>query len=478
MKDLAKVLALNSAKKKYWHFRQNLNRLPALLFKLNINLKYVLKDYSEQTWVIIELFKHSLLRQKHFNSLNTNKNRNILIISYYASPYRSSLGTQRTMKYIKYLSHMGWHITLLTSELPENEPTDEYSEQFPANVKVVRIPSTRLYSNLNKIGVFVPDDFIHWVRPSLAAFERLNKEDNYSIIYSTVPPYTNAIIGTIASAKTGIPHIPDFRDPWTKIDIGWRIKNRFLDWLNKKLEYQVLKQSKHIVMADDLEYQHDYFVDTAQILNNPISSITNGYDEEDFQNINPITDTDKNKFNISYIGGIYDQETFKNIIDPILIWANKYPKDMNEVSLTYAGSSFSFFTRLDRPPFSIYNAGFLTHNAAISLRFNSNVQLFSQPLYFKPHVYSGKIFEMIRTPVPILAIVKKDSAVTRLITRTKTGFSVPQEQKEKAAEILKQLFEDWKMGNFTYAPDMTEVEKYSRIALANKLNNVFSSILL
>jgi hypothetical protein len=467
------VFKLNVIRRKYWRFRESLKRCPDIVFE-----KFVLKnlDYIEQTWVIIQLFSSGFFSRKSVANFNeTDKTHRLLIISYYSPPYRSSLGTQRTMKFIKYLSRLNWHITLLTSEIPENEPRDEFSEPFPPNVKVVRIPSTRLYSNLNWKGKFVPDDFFHWVRPALAEILRLIKEEKYSIIYSTAPPYTNLLIGTIASAKTGICHIPDFRDPWTRIDLGWVIKGSFLNWLNKKLELEVLKRSKHIIMADDLECRNQYFVDKAKSLKVPITSITNGYDEEDFQDITLSKEIDDGMFKISYVGSIYDQATFTNLLEPLLIWANKYPEDMSKVALIYAGKSSSYFNKFEKLPFKLIDYGFLPHKESISLRFESNVQLFTLPSHFKSHLYSGKIFEMIRTPIPILAIVKSDSVVTNLLAKTRTGFAIPQGQSEKSAEILKQLFEDWKAGNRTYNADFQEVEKYSRMALANKLDKVFKT---
>jgi hypothetical protein len=465
---------INLLQIKYWRFREIIKRYRDIIFNYFVLKKQLSKDYIEETLVIIQLFLSGIFSQNSVTNFNkADITPRILIISYYSPPYRSSLGTQRTMKFIKYLTRIGWHITLLTSELPEDEPQDEFSEPFPPIVKVVRIPSTRLYSNLNWQGKFIPDDFFHWVRPALAEVMRLTKEENYSIIYSTAPPYTNLIIGTIASAKTGIYHIPDFRDPWTRIDIAWVIKGRFLNWFNKKLEYEVLKRSKHIIMADDFEYRDDYFVDKVKLLQVPVISITNGYDEEDFQNTKLPAEMDDGMFKISYIGGFYDPETFSNVLEPLLIWADKYPEDMSKVALIYAGNSSSYFNKLEKLPFNLIDYGFLHHKEAISLRFESNVQLFSQPSYFKSHVYSGKIFEMIRTPIPILAIVKPDSAVTKLLAKTRTGFSIPQQKSEKSAEILKELFEDWKAGKRGYKADFQEVAKYSRMALSNKLDMVF-----
>jgi hypothetical protein len=399
--------------------------------------------------------------------------RKILVISYYSPPYRSSYGTQRLIKFIKFLLMRGWNITLLTSELPRNEPIAEEEEKLPKKLRVVRIPPTRLFSNLKWRGKFVPDDFIGWIRPAVDRAMEIIAEDRPSIIFSTAPPYSNMIIGTICSSKSkSIPHITDFRDPWTRIDVIWVIKGKIRKWINKKLEGEVLKRSKYVIMADDLAYKDDFFIKGVRKIKAPIISISNGYDEDDFKNILPHRKSRNKMFSISYVGGFYDQETFNNFLDPLLFWAKLFPEDMSQVMLLYAGASSHFFNNCYELPFFLENHGYLSHREAILLRYRSDIQMFSQPSYFKPHIFSGKIFEMIRTPVPILAITRTDGAVARLLDKTKTGFSVSQGKDEKAALILKKIFEDWKTNKIKYNPQLSVILGYSRESLANKLAEV------
>ena len=41
--------------------------------------------------------------------------RHVLVISYYSYPYRSVYGTQNVGKFIKYLTRLGWTITLVST---------------------------------------------------------------------------------------------------------------------------------------------------------------------------------------------------------------------------------------------------------------------------------------------------------------------------------------------------------------------------
>jgi glycosyltransferase involved in cell wall biosynthesis len=437
----------------------------------------LISDYIEQVRVIGMLFWSGYFYQRFAKVCNQKDRirRNILVISYYSPPYRSLHGTQRLFKFIKYLSRWGWDITLLTSELPDGEPIDETPEMLPSNLHIVRIPGTRLSSNMARRGKFIPDDFIRWVRPAVNKAIEIMEKKKPEVIFSTAPPYSNMIIATICASKgKGIQHVTDFRDPWTKIDVSWVIKGRLLQWMNKKLECEILRRSNRVIMADDLIYKDAFFCEDAKSYDDKIVSISNGYDEEDFRGI-PLAPPNSNKmFSISYVGVFYDQETFNNLLSPLIAWANRHPEDMRQVRLLYAGSSSDFFKRAEKLPFQMVNYGFITHREAISLRYKSNIQLFAQPSYFKSHVYSGKIFEMIRTPVPILAITRKDGAVARLLESTRTGYSLPHGQTEKVAVALKQIFDCWKIGEQIYNPDLSMIKRYSRESLAKKLTEILN----
>jgi glycosyltransferase involved in cell wall biosynthesis len=120
--------------------------------------------------------------------------------------------------------------------------------------------------------------------------------------------------------------------------------------------------------------------------------------------------------------------------------------------------------------------GYVSHREAIIARMNSDLQLFSQPAYFKPHIYSGKIFEMLRVGVPILAITRTDGAVATLLDRT--GAGIAQYRHEDVAVILKDFFDKWKRGERLTTPDGAMVSAYSRETLANRLASTLEETLV
>jgi hypothetical protein len=153
---------------------------------------------------------------------STAYGKRLLVVSYYAPPYKSALGTQRLAKFVKYLSKWGWQFDLITTVPSREDEVDSGLEPLPAAVNVLRLEQRM--SALPR-GLLVPDHLIHWVRPSLDVGRRLTSTHTPSAILATVPPYTNAIVAALLAGETGAPLIVDFRDPWTKIDgSAWNIE--------------------------------------------------------------------------------------------------------------------------------------------------------------------------------------------------------------------------------------------------------------
>lgn len=431
--------------------------------RLRNRWRLVLTHYTEQFFVLV-LFLWTTRRGKT-DAVTEASGRRMLFVTYYSPPYPSSLGTQRLTKFTKYWARAGWGITLLTTAPGEDDTVDIKGEQLHPDVRVVRIAPGKANHSLAYQGRFVPDDFFMWVRPAVIAMNEIIRAERPDVIVATVPPYSNALVAAICAAKHGIPLVTDFRDPWTQIDLSFVIHHKALRWINAILERRVLRNSQLCLIADDLKFIGQYFPDGKR-WESKVVSVTNGYDEEDFFGTQDIGPPDDGIFCISYVGGLYDQKTFEYVIEPLREWARLFPEDMRSVRFVYAGNSSHIFKFDNALPCALENHDFLSHHQAIALRFQSHLQLCCLPPYFKPHLYSGKIFEMIRTPVPILAVVRADSALANLVKVTEMGISVAPGEAVAGATYLKMIFDLWRAGRNEYAPRYEVIRNYSRERLA------------
>lgn len=459
-------MIIKDLKRIYWDWRGTLLTSARRLRDRLIWALAVVIDIGEMIGLAVRV---SRIRRSDAARTASSGSRRLLIVSYYSPPYKSSLGTQRLNKYMKYLRRKGWHIVLLTTQPTEDWEWDREAELIPEGVEVVRIAKASPRSGLIRKGFFVPDDYFRWVTPAVQVANRIIEEKDISIILSTAPPYSNLLVGALSSYEKRIPFVTDFRDPWTRIDFEWVIERPILRELNRWLEKRILPVSDTIIMADDIEYYEDYFVDASESIRSKLVSITNGYDEEDFADL-PALSISVERFVVSYIGSFYDQETYDNVIGIFRAWKELYPEDLEHVVFSYAGNSSKFFAEDRELPMELKDHGFVSHQTAIALRSESTLQMFSQPLHFKPHFYSGKIFEMIRSGPPILAVTPAEGAVARLIEETVTGFTVKPGDYRSGAAIMKQIFGQWRSGTLRSCTNHEAVRKYSREAAAKKLD--------
>jgi glycosyltransferase involved in cell wall biosynthesis len=350
-------------------------------------------------------------------------------------------------------------------------------EPLAESIELIRIQQRGLKA-LGGKNVAVPDDYIGWILPAVTGVKEVLEEQRASLIYATAPPYSNLLVGAIGSRMFNLPFISDFRDPWTRIDLSYWIRSKpFLSTVNRFLEKSVLRTSEKVIMVDEKQYWSEYFVDPDQV-SDKVVTITNGFDEEDFpKHANGDSDVGRERFVITYVGTIYDEECFQNLVRPLELWSQEYPDDLKNVIFEYAGNNALYFDKFGPFPFKLVNHDYVSHGDAIALRANSSVQLFAQPHYFKPHVFSGKIFEMIRVGVPIIAFTDLSGAVARLVEKSGTGFVVRSTDFDSAARLLKGLYEDWRRGIPSIHPNGELISQYKRENLSKQLSELLEEVL-
>lgn len=93
-----------------------------------------------------------------------------------------------------------------------------------------------------------------------------------------------------------------------------------------------------------------------------------------------------------------------------------------------------------------------------------------------PGVVPGKMFEYASAGRPILAVVPPDGEVARWVRETRTGFVVPSAPVEEAASALRELFERWRGGGLTFAPDCAALARTSGAAVGERLDSILREV--
>jgi len=262
-----------------------------------------------------------------------------LIVTYYFPP-AGGPGVQRVLKFIKYLRDFGWTPIVLVpqdpqyqardeslvSELPPDliirraaifEPYDLYrkftgkAKGVSLDVNVIKEEGAKLslserVAELIRATLFIPDARIGWLWNAVQEGRKILKEYPVSMIYSSSPPYTPALIARRLHRISRIPWIAGFRDPWTgfhNTPDRWLLPRA----IDRSLEHSVFKEANLVEVAWK-GIAEDALGKYPLLPRDKFIHIPNGFDSADF----PETDIRKravrpanDKCTITYSGSLY-----------------------------------------------------------------------------------------------------------------------------------------------------------------------------
>lgn len=429
--------------------------------------------------------------------------KRVLIISYYWPPSGGS-GVQRWVKFAKYLPSEGWQPVIYTPENPELTTTDHSLEdEIPLEAEVIKRHITEPYGLYRKLfgegksasegevnpinsrkktfkqkismfirgNIFIPDPRCLWISPSIKYLRKYLKEHPVDIIVSTGPPHSMHLIAEGLARAAGIPWIADFRDPWTRmfyfkhLELGTWAEKR-----HKKLEKSVLDNADVVVAVSPL-VQEEFQAMTAT----PVELITNGYDDEDFEQV---VEPD-GYFNITHTG------LFASGGNPEILWKVLSDKSVSEsrfagmLRIRLAGKNDKEITDAIVKAglaANLRDIGYIDHQRAV--REQKNASLLILPLRKEPEYRAtlpGKLFEYLASGRPVLGIGQTDGAMARVLNSTKAGVVFNWDDE---ASIRKYIDICWeRFNNDTLKADTENIEQFSRRALTARMAALMDSII-
>jgi len=235
--------------------------------------------------------------------------RKVLIISHPFPPTGGG-GVQRISKFVKYLPRFGW-LPVVLSTRPEYYPVKDESllRDVPTDTRIVRTFSlepgrsalavssrargpgrkprallSRWLIDRSIDWLFIPDKSIGWVPFAVRAGRRILAAEKPDLIFATGNPFSSFMVPYILGRSRNLPYVLDFRDAWTLEPY----RKRYATWresIERRLERRLLERAAFAVMATEpmREAYAEEYPDLAQKLR----TVTNGYDEDDFLDIEP-----------------------------------------------------------------------------------------------------------------------------------------------------------------------------------------------
>jgi glycosyltransferase involved in cell wall biosynthesis len=371
----------------------------------------------------------------------------VLVITYYWPP-GSGAGVQRWLKFSKYLPSFGWEPVILTVDpryaaYPATDRTLE--NDIPGGIRVYKTPATdyfKLYRkdkmNIPSAGFasgdndgikgkilrfirgnfFIPDPRRGWNKYAFRKACGIIENEKITHVITTSPPHSTQLIGLKLRKK--FPHIKwiaDLRDPWTDIYYYQMFYPTFISKLvDGWYERKVLNSCDKILTVGN-SLKEAYSARMAGV-REKTEVITNGYDEEDFQNteIKP-----PEVFTISYIGTLSPDYPIKGFLSAFssLISEGQNIK-LRFVGIVSAGQRNQLIKVAGAG--NIEFVPYVDHHEAIRYMQGSSALLLIIPGHHSnKSILTGKLFEYIAAGLPVICLGPSDGDAAGIIKTTCSG---------------------------------------------------------
>lgn len=193
--------------------------------------------------------------------MSTGLERQVLIIAGEFPPVKT-IGRIRTVKFVEQLRAHGWRAVVLTIEPRPGMATPELEREIPPDTPVYRVHWPDLeedmgrwvkrllgradkgaataaiptaptapaaatggrrslldrghaaFTGLLRNWIYIPDAYLPWALRAQREALRICRAHAIAVIYTTLPPFSSALLGYRLKRRTGLPWVVDYRDLW------------------------------------------------------------------------------------------------------------------------------------------------------------------------------------------------------------------------------------------------------------------------
>ncbi|OGB66905.1 MAG: hypothetical protein A2Y94_02355 [Caldithrix sp. RBG_13_44_9] len=435
--------------------------------------------------------------------------KKVLIISYYWPP-SGGPGSQRAVKFAKYLPLFGWQpliFTVKSGEYPYLDPSLENDihpdlkifkssaiEPFHLFKKLSGLDSSARLAvghltqsskslknrvfNWIRANIFIPDARIGWLPAAILKLDQLFKQEEIQLIFTSSPPHSLQLIGRHLKKKYHLPWVADFRDPWSDIQYYQVFKrSSFAQKIDQALEKSVLLKSDHLVNVSQTVME-GYLkkVPTAN-LRNKFTVIPNGFDQQDF--LAPPVKAD-NYFTILHSGNLnatQNPEIFWQSIRNIL---ESNPSLKQTIRIQLIGNTvpdIQLAVVRNHLQEVVDFQPFIPHSEIINKIQQADLLLSVVPdVPDNKGIVLSKNFEYIGSGKPVLIIGPGDSDIGKIIADFSNSKICNYHDMDGCKNFILQTIHDWRKGKVRLIPDSIR-EKFSRQQLTGQLADIFDRLL-
>jgi len=423
------------------------------------------------------------------------------MVAYFFPPVGglAAAGSQRTLKFAKYLLREEWNPVLLTVREDAYETYLELDstllDRVPPEVKVVRTTVIRWLARIlelknrlrakpgggenshrtalasNQEGQTVdvktkyqkikdsitdlfeiPDGEIGWLLPAVFAGLRAVHREGIGVIYSTGKPWTAHLVGLVLKKMTRRPLVTDFRDPWMTNPFreeGSALKNRLEAFLEKKVI-----EGSDVVITNTIALREEFIKRFPLQSPDKFVALLNGYDPDDFPIASVKGKGPADPFVLAHTGFLYGRRDPRNFLEALALFLKSARIDREKIRVVFVGSvelpydlnRYLNSCGLERVVILVPH---LPYQESLQYLINASALLLLQP--GTETQVPSKLFEYVALGKPILAISPRQGATSTLVAEEGIGYPVDPDDIESIAAVLKRMYLDWERGPETYS---------------------------
>lgn len=415
------------------------------------------------------------------------KNR-ILFITYFFPPTAGG-GVFRPLAMTKYLSRLGWDITVITATTPKHYPTDHQLEiQIPESVRVKRIPVTwegSLFRRaLGKLGLdfiprslITPDERIFWANKAFNLAKRMIDESGFDVIYTTGPPFSILLDGLWLRRIRKIPWLAEFRDPWTLAPY-LATSNPHHRRFARDAEREVIETADGVVMVTPTFAQ--MMREKYPAKKDRIFCVPNGYDMEDFARVSP-SKSKNEACTVLAAGTVFGRYNLDDFLSGLELLKKNSRASYEKLKVVFQGlPDYKFNQRLlelglnDR----CFPRGFVEHSENISNLCSADLLVLAlNPVpNYQGHIPS-RTYEFLASGTPILAICPDDGDLAELLSSFPQVIMIHPGDPTAVMKALEDAVNHWELGKSPKAPGLDSIKSLSRKVRAEEMDAILKNLI-
>ena len=436
--------------------------------------------------------------------------KKLLFVANYFPPMASG-GIARQLRFLRYLPEFGWEPTVLTCHAkgpvpdpegvrivrtltPSPDPVYEAARRASAALKGLRaargggaggsgaaapettahptagefdadslVSDQKRYARRQDINrwLFVPDQYVGWVPPAVARGVGLVRDEGFDAVFSSFPRPSTELVAAGIAARTGLPWLADYRDPWPTHQFRL-YKSRLHEKAHFRLEHWALGHAAWATavnepIAEDLRQRFPH-------LRERVSVIANGFDRAEAPDDVSLGDD----FWFVHTGRLYSRgRQVTEIIDAL----TQLPDDVKLLFVGVEGPRIMAYarsagveSRVRCEPFALHARALGFQQAASGLVLITGAAKES---------LSSKIFEYLQSGRPIFALTPDHTAAAALLEEAGGGYRPAPGQ--PLAEAMTEFVARARAGQFAPA-DPAVVDRYDGRELTKQLAALLDGI--